>query len=89
MVKADVEKGFLNGQGSASKSGIYQEIEVKNNNLIADKEIELSFILNHDKLHCLVEIDSGFGWSKNQYRSFTLPINATDKQINSLVSAIV
>ncbi|MGP8304782.1 sporulation protein [Vibrio sp. YIC-376] len=81
MVKADVEKGFLRGGSFSSRSGIYQELEFRDNGVICSKEIELSFILEGQVMHCLAEIDRSLSLSSDQYRSFTLPINATDAQV--------
>ncbi|MDG2681984.1 sporulation control protein Spo0M, partial [Vibrio parahaemolyticus] len=50
------------------------------------KEIELSFILEGQVMHCLAEIDRSLSFSGDQYRSFTLPINATDAQVAAAVA---
>ncbi|EME0891974.1 TPA: sporulation protein [Vibrio parahaemolyticus] len=86
MVKADVEKGFLRGGSFASRSGIYQELEFRNSGFVSSKEIELSFILEGQVMHCLAEIDRSLSFSGDQYRSFTLPINATDAQVAAAVA---
>ncbi|NAW84274.1 sporulation protein, partial [Vibrio sp. V43_P6S15P86] len=86
MVKADVEKGFLRGGSFASRSGIYQELEFRNNGFISSKEIELSFILEGRVMHCLAEVDRSLSLAGDQYRSFTLPINATDAQVAAAVA---
>lgn len=89
MVKADVEKGFLRGNGFSSRSGIYQELEFRNNGFISTKEIELSFILDGAVVHCLVEIDRSFSMSGDQYRSFTLPLDASDSQVASALAPVI
>ncbi|CAE6904035.1 Sporulation-control protein spo0M [Vibrio sp. B1REV9] len=89
MVKADVEKGFLRGNGFSSRSGIYQELEFRNNGFISTKEIELSFILDGAVVHCLVEIDRSFSMSGDQYRSFTLPLDASDSQVSSALAHVI
>ncbi|MDF2152349.1 sporulation protein [Vibrio sp. CAU 1672] len=81
MVKADVEKGFLGGNGFTSRSGIYQELEFRNKGFISCKEIELSFILDGERIHCLAEIDRSLSLAGDQYRSFSLPLNASDAQV--------
>ncbi len=89
MVKADVEKGFLQGGSFASRSGFYQELEFRNKGFISSKEIELSFILEGQVMHCLAEIDRSLSLSGDQYRSFTLPIDATDAQVAAAVAPIL
>ncbi|MGR5069742.1 MULTISPECIES: sporulation protein [Vibrio] len=89
MVKADVEKGNLRGNTFSSRSGIYQELEFRNNGFISTKEIELSFILDREVMHCLAEIDRSLRFSGDQYRSFSLPLNATDAQVASAVAPII
>ncbi|AUI85917.1 sporulation control protein Spo0M [Vibrio azureus] len=89
MVKADVEKGFLRGDQFASRSGIYQELEFRNRGFIATKEIELSFILDGQTVHCLAEIDRSFSTSGDQYRAFSLPLDASEAQITSAIRPIL
>jgi len=89
MVKADVEKGYLKGSNFSSKSGCYQEIEFRNNGLINKKEIELSFILDADVIHCLAEVDRSLSFRGDQYISFSLNRNATDAEIRSALSRIL
>lgn len=89
MVKADVEKGYLRGNTFSSRSGFYQEIEFRNNGFINKKEIELSFILNGNTMHCLAEVDRSFGGRGDQYISFDLPVHASDDQVHSAVSRIL
>ncbi len=89
MVKADVEKGFLRGGSFSSRSGFYQELEFRNNGFISTKEIELSFILEGQVMHCLAEIDRSLSLSGDQYRAFTLPVNATDAQVAAAVAPIL
>ena len=86
MVKADVEKGFLRGNTFSSRSGIYQELEFRNNGFVSTKEIELSFILDGGTIHCLAEIDRSFSMSGDQYRSFSLPIGASDSEVAAAVA---
>lgn len=86
MVKADVEKGFLRGGSFSSRSGIYQELEFRNKGFLSSKEIELSFILDGQVIHCLAEIDRSLSLSGDQYRSFTLPISATDAQVAAAIA---
>ncbi|MEF1309233.1 sporulation protein [Vibrio mytili] len=89
MVKADVEKGFLRGGAFTSRSGVYQELEFRNNGFVTTKEIELSFILQGQVIHCLAEVDRALSLAGDQYRSFTLPINASDAQVSSAISPIL
>ncbi len=89
MVKADVEKGFLNGGHFKSQSGCYQEIEFRNTAFINKKEIELSFILDGAVIHCLAEIDRSFGNRGDQYLSFSLAIDASNEEIERAVQQIL
>lgn len=90
IVKADVEKGFLNGGHFKSHSGCYQEIEFKSNGFINKKEIELSFILDGNVLHCLAEVDRSLGFNRgDQYTSFSLGLNASSIEIHNAVQRIL
>ncbi|EEX92212.1 sporulation-control protein [Vibrio orientalis CIP 102891 = ATCC 33934] len=89
MVKADVEKGQLRGGNFSSKSGCYQEIEFRSNGFINRKEIELSFILDGNLVHCLAEVDRSFSMRGDQYVSFSLAKDASDSEINSVVNRIL
>ncbi|MFM2589777.1 sporulation protein [Vibrio sp. TBV020] len=89
MVKADVEKGFLRGGNFSSKSGCYQEIEFRSNGFINKKEIEVSFILDGNLVHCLAEVDRSFSMRGDQYLSFSLARSASDSEIASAVNRIL
>ncbi|AWF83419.1 sporulation control protein Spo0M [Microbulbifer sp. A4B17] len=89
MVKADVEKGHLRGSNFASRSGCYQEIEFKSSGLLTSKEVELSFIVDGDQVHCLAEIDRKFGLRGDEYRSFSLARHASDSEIAVAVQSIL
>ncbi|WP_226647955.1 sporulation protein [Microbulbifer variabilis] len=89
LVKADVEKGYLNGGSFSSKSGCYQEIEFKGGGFLGAKEIELSFILDGEMIHCLAEIDRRFGGRGDEYLSFSLAIDANDSEVQTAVEAIL
>ena len=80
MEKADVEKGFLNGNGFQSVSGCYQELEFRNDSFFNGREIELSFILDGEYLHCLSEIDRDSG-DGDTYRSFTVSRFADEHEV--------
>lgn len=80
MIKADVEKGILNGGHFQSTSGFYQELEYK----INGRETELSFVMDGGVVHCLVEKDRFFGG--DSYSSFSLPVGASEHQIQEEVS---
>ncbi len=84
MEKADVEKGFLQGDCFNSTSGCYQELEFKNNGMFSKREIELSFVLDGSDIHCLSEIDRSF--SEDTYRSFTISRHAGDDEIISALT---
>lgn len=63
-----------------------KSLEFRNSGFISSKEIELSFILEGQVMHCLAEIDRSLSLAGDQYRSFTLPINATDAQVAAAVA---
>lgn len=86
--KADVEKGILKGNGFRSHSGCYQEIEFVSSGFISKKEIELSFVLDGNKIHCLAEIDRTFGGG-DKYTSFSLNKNASESDISRAISKIM
>ena len=90
MVKADVEQGYLNGGHFKSHSGGYQEIEFRSNGFMNKKEIELSFILDGQVLHCLAEVDRSMGFNRgDQYVSFSLNTNASSAEIHNAVQKIL
>ncbi|WP_260258339.1 sporulation protein [Vibrio intestinalis] len=89
MVKADVEKGYLNGGHFKSQSGCYQEIEFRGGGFLNKKEIELSFIVAGNQIHCLAEVDRSHGLRDDQYVSFSLSRNASDSEISASVARIV
>ncbi|WP_444919605.1 sporulation protein [Microbulbifer sp. CnH-101-G] len=89
LVKADVEKGYLNGGSFSSKSGCYQEIEFKGGGFFGAKEVELSFVLDGEVIHCLAEIDRRFGGWGDEYLSFSLGIDASDNEVQTAVEAIL
>lgn len=80
MVKADVEKGFLQGDGFQSYSGCYQELEFQNSSFFNGREIELSFVVDDSSIHCLSEIDRRHG-DGDVYRSFSLSRHASEEEI--------
>lgn len=69
LFKADVEKGFLQGRGFRSQSGVYQELEFKpqTRQLNGIQEVEVSFVPQGQQTHALIEIDTAF--RKDSYRS--------------------
>ncbi len=80
LVKADVEKGFLQGDGFQTYSGCYQELEFKNDSFFNGREIELSFVVDENAIHCLSEIDRRYG-DGDTYRSFSLSHHASEEEI--------
>lgn len=89
MVKADVEKGYLKGNTFASQSGCYQEIEFRSGGFVSSKEIELSFIVDGQTVHCLAEIDRSLSFRGDQYISFSVPVHASDGDIQQAISRIM
>ncbi|WP_028024192.1 sporulation protein [Enterovibrio calviensis] len=86
MVKADVEKGHLRGDGFSSQSGCYQELEFQNSGLFNRREIELSFILDGGRIHCLAEIDRALGRG-DMFRSFTISRDASQGEVEQALAA--
>ncbi len=82
LVKADVEKGFLQGDGFQTYSGCYQELEFENTSFFNGREIELSFVVDENAIHCLSEIDRKHG-NGDTYRSFSLSHYASEEEILS------
>ncbi|MDA0147687.1 sporulation protein [Vibrio sp. LaRot3] len=89
MVKADVEKGYLNGGHFKSQSGCYQEIEFRGGGFLNKKEIELSFVLAGEQVHCLAEVERSLGLRGDQYVSFTLRKIASDAEVSAAVSRVL
>ena len=89
MAKADVESGFLKADHFASKSGCYQEIELKYGSFLNAKEVELSFIVDGDIIHCLAEIDRSFDMRGDMYRSFSLNRDASDADIRTAIQPLL
>ena len=69
---ADVEKGYLRGDGFSSTSGAYQELEFRpeSGGFFGTKEIEVSFVPEADRTHVLLELDRTF--RGDGFMSFTL-----------------
>ncbi len=89
LKKADVERGYLRGDGFESHSGCYQELEYKPGGFGFSrvKEMELSFILEPDVTHVLIEVDRSF--TGDGYQSLTLP-NSTDYHgVENLLKQII
>ncbi len=84
--KVDVEVGYLNTPNFSSSSGIYQEIEMRpassglfNWSSRTVNEVELSFIVDDDMVHLLVEVDRSF--SGDGYVSVSYPITVQGDEI--------
>ncbi len=84
--KVDVEVGYLKTPTFSSTSGIYQEIEMRpastgifNWNSRTIQEVELSFIVDEDMVHLLVEVDRSF--SGDGYISVSYPITVREDDI--------
>jgi len=62
LVKADVEKGYLQASNFQSTTGAYQELEYKlaSKSVFGIQEIELSFVAEAHKTHVLIEVDRAF-----------------------------
>lgn len=89
MVKADVEKGFLRGDGFQSRSGCYQEMEFKPSGfgLSRIREVELSFIIDADQTHVLIELDRAF--TGDGYQSLSLPNTAGYAEVEAILGRLV
>ncbi len=84
--KVDVEKGYLSTPSFSSSSGVYQEIELRPASAgifswatRTINEVELSFILEGDTVHLLVEIDRSF--SGDGYASVSYPASVQEDEI--------
>ncbi len=85
--KVDVEEGYLTTSTFSSSSGIYQEVEMRpasagmfNWNNRSINEVELSFIVEEDMVHLLVEVDRSF--SGDGYISVSYPITVQEDEID-------
>lgn len=89
LKKADVEKGFLNGNGFKSVSGCYQELEFKPTGFgfSSVKEVELSFVMQGDVTHVLIELDRRF--AGDGYRSLTVASNASYQEVEAALKSII
>jgi sporulation-control protein len=89
MIKADVEKGFLNGGGFESTSGCYQEMEFKPTGLgfTRVEEVELSFVIQGDATHVLVELDRRFGG--DGYSSLTVSSHAGYGEVEAALKSVL
>ena len=87
--KADVEKGFLSGNGFKSRSGCYQELEFvpSSQTLFGVKEIEVSFVPDGDTMHALIEIDRAF--REDSYRSISWHKNASASELVSKLQQVI
>ncbi len=91
--KVDVEKGYLKTPSFSSSSGIYQEVEMRpasagifNWSSRTINEVELSFILEDDLVHLLVEIDRSF--SGDGYVSVSYPASVQEHEIETYFGQI-
>ncbi len=91
QVKADVEKGFLSGQGFRSISGIYQELEFVPGGFGLGwnriKEVELSFICRPNEVHVVVELDRSV--SGDGYRCLTLNPLAGEDEVRHMLTGLL
>lgn len=83
--KVDVEAGYLQTPTFRSTSGVYQEIEMRpagffNWNSRTIEEIELSFIVDGDAVHLLVEVDRhSYG---DGYKSVSYPVYVEEHELD-------
>ncbi len=82
--KVDVEVGYLNAPNFSSSSGVYQEIEMRPSGGFSwhsrtIEEVELSFIVDEDTVHLLVEVDRSF--SGDGYTSISYPTSVQEDEI--------
>jgi len=82
ILKVDVEKGYLRGNGFQSSVNCYQEFEFKRQSgLFSSSEAELSFVNLGDSVGLLVDKDRFLGG--DAYFSEILPSNVSFQQIKS------
>ncbi len=88
IAKTDVEKGYLSGDGFASQSGCYQEIEFtpKGFGFGGLKEVEASFITDEQETHALIELDRRF--RGDGYVSMSLPNDASAHEVESALKRL-
>ncbi|WP_027857631.1 sporulation protein [Marinobacterium jannaschii] len=86
MASADVEKGYLNGDGFRSTTGCYQELEFRPSGLarFAIKEVEVSFVPGAGVTHALIEVDRTF--RGDGYLSLTWPDDASVEQLERQIA---
>lgn len=84
LYKADVEKGYLNGNGRQSTINAYQEIEYKLSGFNNVEEVEVSFLPSEDDLQIIFEKDRRFGGES--FHCLTLPAHLTN--IDEIASQI-
>ncbi len=91
--KVDVEVGHLRTPNFSSSSGIYQEIEMRpasggffswNSRTI--NEVELSFVVEEDVVHLLVEVDRSF--SGDGYTSVSYPASVQADEIDTYFAQV-
>ncbi len=89
LQKADVEKGFLSGNGFKSRSGCYQELEFapSGSTLFGVKEVEVSFVPDGDTMHALIEIDRAF--RGDTYRSISWHKHASASELVSKLQQVI
>ncbi len=87
FAKVDVEEGYLQTPTFSSTSGIYQEVEMRPNSAgffnrshRSVNEVELSFIVDDEMVHLLVEVDRSF--SGDGYISVSYPITVQEDEID-------
>jgi len=87
LVKADIEKGYLNLGSARSQSGCYQEFEFRPTHFSSVKEVELSFLLGAQESKIVIEIDRAF--RGDSYRVVNVANHASVEHImNALRSQI-
>lgn len=89
IAKTDVETGYLSGDGFASQSGCYQEIEFRPTGLgmfASLQEVEASFITTDQHTHALIELDRRF--RGDGYLSLTLPNNAPYEHVENTLKRL-
>ncbi|TKB53994.1 sporulation protein [Ferrimonas aestuarii] len=89
LKKADVEKGYLQGDGFRSQSGIYQELEFVPGgmSLFGVKEVELSMIPHDGGVDTIVEIDRAF--SGDSYRSLSWQSDTSVAQLGQRLKSLL
>ncbi|WP_337878643.1 sporulation protein [Rheinheimera sp.] len=89
LVKADVEKGYVNARTFRSSTGCYQELEFrpKGFGLFSINEVELSFVCEAGQTHVLIELDRAF--RRDGFQALTFPNTSSVAELKQRLQALL